>query len=126
MFNAYGYIAPDISLSPHGECEAKKLKGEFDYVVCSPLKRAKQTLLLSNIKYKTLIIDERIREHMNGNPINYFEGEEIKRESQENFLFRINSLKTELETRSDRVLVVGHHDIFLTWFGKSLSNGQMY
>ncbi len=44
----------DADLSPLGEQQAMQVTGEFDLVLCSPMRRAKKTVELSQLKYKEI------------------------------------------------------------------------
>lgn len=52
----------NVRLSPGGEKQAQKAFGYFDLVFCSPLRRARQTLEQSKIRYGRLVITPEARE----------------------------------------------------------------
>lgn len=52
----------NVPLSPFGQKQAAELKGDFDLVICSPLRRARQTLSQSGIQYRELIVAPELRE----------------------------------------------------------------
>jgi hypothetical protein len=54
----------DAPLSDEGIEQAKKVEGCFDLVLCSPLRRTKETLHYSKIKYGELIIADNAREYI--------------------------------------------------------------
>ncbi|PAA69313.1 hypothetical protein BOX15_Mlig014642g1, partial [Macrostomum lignano] len=60
--NAFGDNSVDVDLSERGESQARALTGEFDLVLCSPMRRARRTLDLSGIRYQRLEIVPQMRE----------------------------------------------------------------
>lgn len=66
------YSTIDEDLTDVGIKQAEELKDkiknvDFDIIICSPLKRAKQTAKIINIKNKKIIYDDRIKERNCGN-----------------------------------------------------------
>ncbi len=107
----------DANLSDEGKRQASTLKGEYDIVICSNLKRSKQTLDNSGIKYKNVIISELCREQKGGSICDYIEGEDIKKiETEEELNNRIELFKKELKNiydasepiKENRILVISH------------------
>lgn len=54
----------DSPLSKVGVAQAKLITGEYNLVICSPLRRTLETLHYSNISYDELIINDNIRERV--------------------------------------------------------------
>ena len=92
---------------------AKNLHGDYDLVICSTLKRARQTLDESKIKYGHLIFTNLCREYRDGNPVNLFEGESDDNlfETEENLEARIKEFKVmlnELSKKYQKIAVISH------------------
>lgn len=110
----------DCPLSNDGGQQAKLLKGEYDLVICSTLKRARQTLDESSIKYSNILFTDLCREHLDGNPNTLYNNEPEKKESQAEFYDRIEKFKQILREKQKeypRIAVVSH-GVFLgtmTW-----------
>ena len=84
----------------------------------SPLRRAKETLKYSSVKYLTLIESPLCREVMGGNIIDYLENEPIEIETDLSITTRVNSLRkmvNELESAGKRVLIISHA-LFISFF----------
>lgn len=106
----------------------EKLKNiKLDLIICSPLKRTKETLNYLNIKNVPIIYDELVIERNSGNKmyeninsvdkkIWYDPSKEIVYENSEGFkniLYRIEILiqKLKIEYRDKNILIVTHGDI---------------
>ena len=61
---------PDPSLTPEGQQQAAALKGHYDLVICSPLRRTLQTLHCSRVTYRRLMVSELCREQRDHNICN--------------------------------------------------------
>src|SRR5690348_5811551 len=70
-------------LTNEGINQATQLNLSFDTVVLSPLKRAMETYLNSNIKTKHLVMTDLAREFKEDKPVNYLDFEPIEPESHE-------------------------------------------
>src|SRR6056297_4210217 len=92
----------DSPLTVKGIGQAKLLKGEFDLIICSPLKRCRQTLEFSNFTYQHLEISYLFRERVCDDSTMTEEEHCSYRGYQEPFdIFnsRINKFEKELEKR---------------------------
>ncbi len=128
-------LGKDCELTLLGKDQAKKLTGHYDLVIISPLKRAMQTLELSNITYDYLDITHLAREH-NTDICDFFTAEPIIYETEKDCISRAESLKKYIYLMKDhdRILLLSHHDIiwYLTShisrsirFGIGLQNGEL-
>lgn len=112
-FNSYGDLSRDCSITLKGIKQASKLNGYYDLIVCSTLKRARQTLDFSSIKYGELIFTDKCREIKDGRPINIYNGEnkeklfETEQEINKRIEEFINLLK-ELNTTYKNIAVISH------------------
>ena len=110
-----GRSRPDCSLAAAGIAQAKRVVGEFNYVVCSPMLRTKQTLELSSIRYGTLEFDEDAREKRD-DACDFFPHEPDVRETHIHFagrMQRLNDKLSSLEEWNPRVLLVAHAYVVL-------------
>jgi len=99
-WNAYGDISRDSSITESGREMAKLLKGNYDLVICSPLKRARQTLDATNIVYGNIMFSELCREIKDGNPVNLYNGESTENdpETEEQIVQRIEDFKNYVKS----------------------------
>lgn len=101
----------DNKLHADGIKQCNYLTGNYDLVICSTLRRTKQTLQYSNIEYKNLLLSEDIREVKDGNPDNYLIYEEIKKESNDEYIIRLkrfNSMVVDMLKIYDSICVITH------------------
>ncbi len=105
----------DAALTEQGKLQASRVSGHFDLVLCSPMKRARQTLKYSKITYDKMEILTEAREKKRVQS-DFMEGEDFSQEeTPREFLKRVNKLrKTLLEYCSnyDKVLLVTHKWVF--------------
>ena len=101
----------DSSLSERGKMQAAEVSGHFDLVICSPLCRTKETVDHSKITYDKLMTVEEAREIKMNTKYNFLKGEEIIRESKEEFVKRMDKLEEmllDLSKSYKEILVVCH------------------
>lgn len=125
-FTKYGIFEADVPLIADGIIKAQQINLTVDTVICSPLRRTRETLHHSNIIYSELIISELAREEMNGNQINYLIGERIVLE--ENFTQRLEALKSLINTYTlcgKSVLVISHHGVISKLVNVNPAPGQL-
>ena len=130
-WNAHKEWARDVPITDEGKEQAKKVVGFVHTVICSPLKRAKQTLKNSNLLYDKIIHSESCREIKNGTLCDYLEGEDANYcETVEDIDKRINDLKNiifELKKENPNMLVgiVSHCGFIQYLTGNYLDNCQV-
>jgi broad specificity phosphatase PhoE len=128
-FNVLGTLTRDPPI--YDPMQADVLNGSYDLVICSTLKRTRQTLDASNIIYSKVIFTDLCREHRDNNPINLFNGEPNTElvETHENLLLRVKEFKTmlyELSKTYNKIAVISH-GVFLWWLcGHSFHNCEQY
>jgi broad specificity phosphatase PhoE len=116
-------------LTDVGRQQASTLTGDYDLVICSPLKRCRETLDYSKITYKRILFTEHHREIMNDNIDNYIEGEEVKQETEEHFNFRTEFFKDYLKGKAmkyKRIVVIGHGYFLGVMIQNRFSNCQSH
>lgn len=120
IFNRDGTSEKNCSLSELGVQQASQVTGSYDVIICSILKRAKETLLHSQLSSKHLYFTDTCRE-VRRDICDYLEGEdESKEDSDEDIARQIKSFKEFLHSKAkptDRVLVISHRD-FIHAVGK--------
>ena len=129
-FNAYNDLSPNSSLTEAGKVSCKNIKGKFDLVICSTLRRARETLDNSNIKYKRVIFTELCREILDGNTSNLYNGEENISESHEDITRRISKLKEfimqqpEVNNETINIAIISHGCFLFKMIGQGFCNCQ--
>jgi broad specificity phosphatase PhoE len=130
IYNENNDSEKDCDLAEFGKQQAAALTGEYDVIVCSVMKRARETLRLSKITAPEIIFTELCREHKQ-TICDFLETENLAdKESEEQMMRRIRTFKGWLRNRwahtQKRVLVVTHADFvyFLNGFTKYLDNGE--
>lgn len=116
----------DCELSELGLQQASQLKGQYDIIICSILKRAKQTLHSSNLDSKHLYFTDLCRE-VRRDICDFLDGEdETKLETEEELRKRIQEFKAYLKSKvppGQSVLVICHRD-FIYEFDKKGNEPQ--
>ena len=112
----------DSPLSPKGVEQAKLATGHFDLVICSPMRRTKETLHYSSITYDELIINHNIREYIQGKP-SMMPLETLEHENINDFWKRAYKFTQELESyckkyqhKKAKILIISHGFFFNGWF----------
>jgi broad specificity phosphatase PhoE len=130
IYNEKNDSDKNCDLSEFGKAQAAALTGEYDVIVCSIMKRARQTLALSQIKGDEILYTQLCREHKQ-TICDFLEEEDLEqKESEEDMVWRIARFKHWLHqtwgSSQKRILVVTHADFvyFLNGFTKYLDNGE--
>jgi len=123
--NAYGDMSRNVPITDIGKDQTKSLKFDADLVICSTMRRARETLDNSNITYKKVIFTDLCREYLNKNPTNYYNGEDIIYESYNDLVDRIskfNNYLKDMQKDYDNIIVITHHDFLHKMTGFSFKN----
>ncbi len=130
IYNEKNDSDKDCDLAEYGKVQAAALTGDYDIVVCSVMKRARETLRLSQIKAGQIVYTELCREHKQ-TICDFLPGEDLAdKESEEAMVRRIQAFKKWMKKNwgnsSKSILVVTHADFvyFLNNFTKYLENGE--
>lgn len=110
LFNKYGINERDCGITNHGREQCEKVEGEYDLVICSPMRRCRETLESSNIKYSKLMIESLCRERRDSQ-CDFFFKEGAPKESVEELLERCAQFKNllrQLRKEYSKILVVSH------------------
>ena len=91
------------------------LTGEYSLVLCSQLKRCRDTLTNSRVRYNTVIYTDLCREIRDCNPINLLINEDDIKETRERVKQRIEEFKDKLKSfiQYHRSILVTSHGMFL-------------
>lgn len=127
--NVYGHSdVCDIGLNKMGIEQASHLEGYFDVIICSNLRRAKQTLQFSKLKYGRIQPSEMCREQRK-EISDLLEGESLSDlyESSERLKQRANEFKKllRLYPKSKRILIISHYHFLNALTGHKLENAQI-
>ena len=122
--NVDGNNDRDSPLTELGISQANQLSGEFDLVICSTLRRTRQTLDNSSIKYSQIMFTDLCREIMDGGGHNYYNNEVIKAETEEEYKERLSKFKKLLSEKlqtNQRIVVISHGCFsgFIDWWSLS-------
>lgn len=121
----------NVDITMKGVMQAKQLEGDYDLIICSTMKRARQTLDSSKITYNDIIFTYLCREYniTPGHPANQYshtEKPETLEEANERRKLFIELLKDMSKTYK-RIAVVSHHGFIRSITGESLNNaGSSY
>jgi len=110
LFNKYGINERDPGITNEGREQAFEVGGEYDLVIISPLRRCRETLDSTRIKYKELRVDHLCREKR-GSQCDFLYKEDLPQETEEEMFERIRLFKEklyELNKKYNRILVVSH------------------
>lgn len=141
------YSNEDEDLNETGIKQAEKLKEkmqniEYDIVISSPLKRAKHTAEIINVKNRNTILDERLKERdpgsLNGQPLEMTDREEYwnyysniqygTSETMEHLFSKVKDFLDELKTKEyNSVVIVAHSGIskaFYAYFNGIPEDGK--
>lgn len=127
-WNAFNDWSRDVPLTDNGINQAKHVFGYADVVICSSLKRAKQTLENSNVKYNEVFYSELCREIRQGALCDYMEGEdENKHETIEEINDRCQKLADLIKSHQGKIVAVVSHCAFINYMtGIFLQNCQVF
>jgi broad specificity phosphatase PhoE len=113
IFNRDGTSEKDCQLTDYGIEQAKEIKGTYDIIICSTMKRAKQTLQYSELSSKELHFTDLCRE-VRRDICDFLEGEdETKLETDQELQRRMKEFKQFLYSKGKpgaKVLVICHRD----------------
>lgn len=114
-FNVRGDLSPNVPLTDDGKKLCSSMKGHVDLVICSTLRRARETLDNSELVYKRVVYTDLCREILDGNTSNLYNGENNIVESAEDVTNRINLfiefIKKQPEATTNdhaRIAVISH------------------
>lgn len=120
IFNRDLTSEKDCELTPYGIEQAKQLSGFYDVIICSILKRAKQTLQYSELQSKHLYFTDLCRE-VRKDICDFLEGEdETNLETEQELQTRMDGFKEFLRSKAksgEKVLIICHRD-FIHELGK--------
>lgn len=100
----------DSPLTEKGRKQAKKITGHADYIICSPMRRAKETLIYSKITYDQMEINSLCREKKCSLSSTLL-FEDTTKESADDFKIRMHKLCQYIigiSEHYDNIMVVCH------------------
>ena len=114
-FNVHGDLSPNVPLTEDGKKVCSSMKGHVDLVICSTLRRARETLDHSEIVYKRVVYTDLCRELLDGNTSNLYNGEVNTIESPEDIDHRVQQFREFIAQQPEatindhpRIAVVSH------------------
>ena len=122
IYNCYGVDEVDCGITVNGGYMARRLNFQVDLVICSTLKRARQTLDFSNISYKEVIFTDLCRESRNGKRSNYLLNETLVVDDVKARALEFKEYLLDLLLVHPTIAVITHHG-FLSCYGyKTVEN----
>ncbi len=129
-FNVGQYKNPEdvrnCRITPNGITQAQNLSGEYDVVICSPLKRAIETYVNSHIKCRKFMVSDLVREIQDAKPLNSIELEPLMFEKEYDIVKRAKETVDFVhEFQSSDTICIISHACFMYYilraFGQDLS-----
>jgi len=138
LYNRTLIDSRDCGITDAGKKNAKFIKGYYDIVLLSPLRRCRETLEYSGVRYGEKMTVDSIREHR-VQECDFLENEDKVTESEGDILSRVGEFKGFIKdfiarNPNKKILVITHADFvwYLTShivkgerFGTWLGNGEM-
>jgi hypothetical protein len=127
VFNETGVSGKDCELSESGKRQARQLRGNYDVIVCSIMKRCRETLYESSIFAEGVYNTDACREWKK-DICDFREGEdETVLETEEELKARVEAFKLYLLTlkKKGSLLLVSHGDFLKVLTGKNFQNGEL-
>lgn len=112
-------------LSSLGKQQAAALEGHYDVVMVSPLLRAQQTFLRSNITGDLYITEPLVREQVTED-VDLLPGEAFHIESEERVDERVQTLKALLQQYVGRTICIISHADFIWHFTSHWAQGIQF
>ena len=131
VFNENGTTIKDPGLSKNGIEMAKNLKGNYDYILVSCMRRTSDTYAYSLIEgdiveYSTLCREYIGDEDHYNSMVNLMKNEKSLFESNDEFMIRMNILKEYIISKGniyDKILIITHYDVIKALTDKGVKNG---
>lgn len=125
VFNKYGTSGKDCSLTEKGIEQAFQISGHYDIIICSILRRCKETLENSKLSANEYIYSDLCREYKI-DICDFLVDEPIIKETLEEFEARVNKFKEFIKQfNSKKVLVVSHGD-FIFYLNSKIVCGERF
>lgn len=127
IYNRYRILDFNSMLTKNGIQRCSKLEGDYDVVICSIMKRTRQTLYYSCINYNYIYITNLCREIRKGNIVDMISEEEDYIETEKELQRRILGFKMLVKVLSfdnDKIAVITHGGFIQRLTGVRLNNGE--
>lgn len=127
MSNYGNPLIVNSPLSFNGKQQAFNLNHQTDIILCSPMKRAIETLAYSNIKYKQLFLLNGLRELI-CEPGDCFSWEKCVREDPIDFNRKMRLLANKLyllSRRNSDILIITHGCVIKALTDQQIKNGEI-
>lgn len=127
-------LLKNCSLTQKGYQQASNLSGHYDLVICSTMRRTKETLNYSLITYDNIVYTNLCREYKK-DICDYFEYEDITGEDEDELMDRVikfYEICQKFKKEYDKILVVSHRDFLyaltkeVCGSGVNLDNGELF
>lgn len=124
--NVTKHYGLNTQLTDQGITQAKTIVGDYDYVICSPLRRCKDTLLHSQLIYSNYEECDLIREYIKNTCDMIYLDEQVEEDIQ--VLERIEKFKEYIKHErfhNKKILIITHLYIILYMTGRHVLNGEI-
>ena len=125
LFNIGASNEKDVGLSENGKIQASSVEKEIEIVICSPLRRCRETLQYSQIKYQKLIIDPLVRE-MKIDTSDFLADEDEIVETEQDMMVRVELFKNRLRKYKESTILVITHSDFIWYLTSYLYGNERY
>ena len=125
-WNAYKDPNRDVPITDKGKEQASLLMGKYDLVICSTMRRTRETLDYSKLEYDKVIFTDLCRERMGGIPSDYYRGEKIVIETEEDLSKRTSEFDRYLRgllSKYKNIVVISHGVFLHSLTGYRFENG---
>jgi|SRR5579872_5576834 len=112
--------AANCGLSDEGKKQAAKIELTTELLILSPLRRAMDTYIRSQIKTKEIVISPLFIEYQDGKPLNYLEAQPNIRETPNELVRRAQTAISYLKSLPQKNICIVSHGDFLNAFFKEL------
>lgn len=126
-YNSSGDRTRDCPLSGRGYRQAARIIGNYDVIVCSPMKRSRQTLAASKLGFREVIFTDLCREIIDRNPINLYPKEKKSAESRKQIRARVDEFKSlirKLAKTNSKIAVISHSGFLYELTGDNFDNAD--
>lgn len=125
--NKYRTDNPDPDITLEGKIQASRVKGNYDLVILSPLKRTHQTLKSSKISFDYLFVSDLVREFKTSKS-DFLQNERIVFENENDLFKRICLFEKQLKylkNKYKKILIITHGLFIYYYMNKNINRPKL-